>query len=320
VQHRAKRSKSFLLLFFKKEVLSSFQCTPHLAEAMAIFCIRHTTTYTYRRPVALGVHRLQLRPRESRDIRIVEMDIAITPAGALTWANDVFGNAIASVRFAEPAARLVIESRVTLEHQAVAWPLFGLAPGAVSYPFTYSPDEISDLGALLIPQFLDPACVLPRWAQGFVGGWPTDTLALLKDINTAISAWIEYEAREDEGTQSPLATLERRKGSCRDIAVLMIEAVRWLGFGARIVSGYLINRDAGGAVGSSGAGSTHAWVEVFLPGAGWVTFDPTNRTVGDFSVIPIAVARDIKQAVPVSGSFAGEAGDFLGMEVEVSIS
>jgi transglutaminase-like putative cysteine protease len=98
----------------------------------------------------------------------------------------------------------------------------------------------------------------------------------------------------------------------------MIEAVRWLGFGARIVSGYLINRNTG-MVGAEGTGSTHAWVEIFLTGAGWITFDPTNRTVGDFSVIPIAVARDIKQAVPVSGSFVGATDDFLSMAVEVSV-
>jgi transglutaminase-like putative cysteine protease len=230
----------------------------------------------------------------------------------------VFGNAIASVTFSAPTDRLMIESRVTIEHNAVPWPLFDIAASASSYPFAYALDEISDLGALLIPQFSDPAGRLPQWAQGFVRGLPTDTLALLKDINAAISAWVEYEARDDEGTQSPLVTLDRRRGSCRDIAVLMIEAVRWLGFGARIVSGYLINRDTGMA-GSNGAGSTHAWVEIFLPGAGWITFDPTNRTVGDFSVIPVAVARDIKQAVPVSGSFVGAADDFLSMAVEVSV-
>jgi transglutaminase-like putative cysteine protease len=140
----------------------------------------------------------------------------------------------------------------------------------------------------------------------------------LKDINVAILARVEYEARNDEGTQSPLTTLDRRRGSCRDIAVLMIEAVRWLGFGARIVSGYLINRNTG-MVGADGTGSTHAWVEIFLTGAGWITFDPTNRTVGDFSVIPIAVARDIKHAVPVSGSFVGATEDFLSMAVEVSV-
>jgi len=285
---------------------------------MTKFSIRHATTYLYRRPVQLGVHRLQLRPRESRELRIITMDLAITPLGRLTWANDVFGNAIASAAFEAPTDRLVIESLVTLEHHAVPWPLFDIAPSAVSFPFRYSQDEVSDLGALLIPQFADAGQELLAWAKGFVNGMPTDTLSLLKDINAAISNWIGYESREDEGTQPPLDTLNRRLGSCRDIAVLMIEAVRWLGFGARIVSGYLINRNSG-LVGTSGTGSTHAWVEIFLPGAGWVTFDPTNRTVGDFSVIPIAVARDIKQAVPVSGSYAGEADDFLSMAVEVSV-
>jgi transglutaminase-like putative cysteine protease len=246
------------------------------------------------------------------------MDVVITPPGTITWANDVFGNAIASVTFAGPTDRLTIESRVTLEHNAVPHPQFGIAPSAASFPFSYALDEVSDLGALLIPQFVDPGRRLPLWAQGFIRSSPTNTLALLKDINDAILAWVEYEARDDEGTQSPLVTLDRRRGSCRDIAVLMIEAVRWLGFGARIVSGYLINRNSG-LVGSSGPGSTHAWVEIFLPGAGWIAFDPTNRTIGDFSVVPIAVARDIKQAVPVSGSYAGEAEDFLGMEVEVSV-
>jgi transglutaminase-like putative cysteine protease len=246
------------------------------------------------------------------------MDLVITPRGIVSWAHDVFGNAIASVTFADPADRLTIESRVTLAHNAVAHPQFSIAGSASNFPFSYALDEASDLGALLIPQFADPAGRLPNWAQGFVRGSPTGTLALLKDINDAILGWVEYEAREDEGTQPPLVTLDRRRGSCRDIAVLMIEAVRWLGFGARIVSGYLINRNSG-LVGTSGTGSTHAWVEIFLPGAGWVTFDPTNRTVGDFSVIPIAVARDIKQAVPVSGSYAGEADDFLSMAVEVSV-
>jgi len=285
---------------------------------MASFSIRHATTYLYRQPVQLGVHQLQLRPRESRDIRIVAMDVAINPAGRVTWANDVFGNAIASVTFAAPTDRLTIESRVTLEHNALAYPQFDIAPRAASFPFAYALDEISDLGALLIPQFVDPANRLPLWAQGFIRSSPTNTLALLRDINDAILAWVQYEARDDEGTQSPLVTLDRRRGSCRDIAVLMIEAVRWLGFGARIASGYLINRNTG-MVGSNGTGSTHAWVEIFLPGAGWITFDPTNRTIGDFSVIPVAVARDIKQAQPVSGSYAGEAEDFLSMAVEVSV-
>jgi len=288
---------------------------------VSIFSIRHLTTYRYRSPVLPGAHRLQLRPRESRDIRIISMDLTVTPAGILTWANDVFGNSVATVGFSVATDTLSIESRIVLEHTAIAWPVFGIAPAAASYPFRYTDDDGYDLGALLTPQYADPGGKLYAWVRGFVRGTTTDTLALLKDINAAISAWIVYEAREDEGTQPPLVTLDRRLGSCRDIAVLMIEAVRRLGFGARIVSGYLINRleFSGAMVGSADAGSTHAWVEIFLPGAGWVTFDPTNRTVGDFSLIPVAVARDIKQAVPVSGSFSGKPDDFLSMSVEVSV-
>jgi transglutaminase-like putative cysteine protease len=289
---------------------------------MTAFNIRHKTVYRYRRPVMLGNHRLQLRPRESRDLRIVSADIDVTPAGPLTWANDVFGNAIATVGFSMPTDSLIVESNVALEHQAEPWPLLEIASSARSYPFGYSDDERFDLGALLVPQYYDPEARLLRWAQGFVCGHPTDTLALLKDLNGAISAWIFYQERADEGTQSPLETLDRGWGSCRDIALLLIEAARSLGFGARIVSGYLADRIGapGSLTGSTGAGSTHAWAEIYLPGAGWVTFDPTNRTIGNFSLIPVAVGRDIKQVVPVSGSFVGASDDCLGMTVEVAIS
>ena len=96
-------------------------------------------------------------------------------------------------------------------------------------------------------------------------------------------------------------------------------AVRSLGFGARVVSGYLYNPDQQ-SVGSSDAGSTHAWAEVFVPGAGWITFDPTNRSVGGFNLIPVAVVRDIRQAIPVSGNFVGMTDAFAGMSVEVLVT
>ncbi len=290
-------------------------------DTMTVLDIWHRTTYRYRRPVTLGIHRLQLRPRESRDLRVVSAQIAVTPSAPLTWANDVFGNAIATVSFAAPADTLIVESRIACEHRSEAWPLFDIAPSAASYPFAYSDDERLDLGALLTPQYPDPDGRLLAWAGGFVRSYPTHTLSLLKDINAAVSAWISYQSRDAEGTQPPLATLDRGWGSCRDIALLLIEAARRLGFGARIVSGYLVNRDdqPGAMIGATGAGSTHAWAEIYLPGAGWVTFDPTNRTVGDFSLIPVAVARDIRQAVPVSGSFIGTPDDFLGMAVEVTV-
>jgi len=285
---------------------------------MTAFSIWHRTTYRYRRPVTLAPHRLQLRPRESRDLRVVSADITVVPAATLTWANDVFGNAIATATFFAPSDILVVESRVDIEHNSEPWQRFELAQSARSYPFLYSNDERLDLGALLIPRFLDPEGRLLRWVQGFVRSSPTDTLALLKDINAAVSTWISYQSRDAEGTQSPLVTLERGQGSCRDIAVLLIEAVRSLGLGARVVSGYLADR-SDLQIGSTATGSTHAWAEIFLPGAGWVTFDPTNQTIGDFSLIPVAVARDIGQAVPVAGDFIGTPDDFLGMTVEVTV-
>jgi transglutaminase-like putative cysteine protease len=288
---------------------------------MTEFAIRHRTIYRYRRPVTLGPHRLQLRPRESRNLRVLSVDIEIAPSAALAWAYDVFGNAIATVQFPAPADTLTIESRIVIEHHAEPWPVFDIAGSAISYPFVYSGDERVDLGALLVPQYTDPQGRLPAWARGFVRGSPTDTLSLLKDLNAAIPTWISYQSRDDEHTQTPLETLDRGWGSCRDIALLLIEAARWLGFGARIVSGYLADRNdqPGPIIGSSDAGSTHAWAEIYLPGAGWITFDPTNRAVGDFSLIPVAVARDIKQVIPVSGSFIGAPDDFLAMDVEVSV-
>lgn len=285
---------------------------------MAVFSIRHTTTYRYREPVFLGLHRLQLRPRESRDLRLRRAVVTVTPNAGITWAYDVFGNAIATVVFAEPTDLLVVESDVELEHDAAAWPLFDVAVSATSYPFWYSEDDRIDLGALLQPQHPDPDGRLLNWARAFVRSNPTDTLSLLKDINAGILAWVSYQAREDEGTQAPLETLDRRWGSCRDIALLFIEAARHLGFGARIVSGYLANR-AEGSPESSYAGTTHAWAEIYLPGAGWITFDPTNRTVGAYCLIPVAVARDIRQAVPVSGSFVGASDAFRGMIVNVDV-
>jgi len=147
---------------------------------------------------------------------------------------------------------------------------------------------------------------------------PTDTLSLLQDVSNGVSSQISYQSREVEGTQGPLETLDRVWGSCRDLAVLFAEAVRTLGFGARIVSGYMFDPTSG-LIGSAGAGSTHAWVDVFVPGAGWISFDPTNRSMGSGNLIPVAAARHITQVAPVVGSFHGAAGVSVTMGVEVKV-
>ena len=281
--------------------------------------IHHRTTYRYRQPVSLGPHRLMLRPRESRDLRLISSDVVVTPAAVVTWAHDVFGNAVAMANFQAMADNLVIDSIAEVQLNATAWPVFDIAATAISYPFRYSDDEWIDLGALANQQYSDPAGQLSGWARAFVRSNPTDTLALLKDLSAGVPAQISYQSREDEGTQTPIQTLNRGWGSCRDFAVLFVEAARCLGFGTRIVSGYLYNPDQD-FVGSRGPGSTHAWAEVYVPGAGWITFDPTNRSVGGVNLIPVAVARDIRQTMPVAGSFVGMTDAFQGMTVEVAIT
>ncbi len=294
---------------------------------MTVLHIRHRTTYRYREPVRLGPHRLMLRPRESRDVRLLSSTLEVTPAASVSWTNDVFGNAVATAGFAGRADELAIESRAAVDLCASPWPVFDIAASAIRYPFFYSSEERADLGALAVPQTFDASGRLIDWARGFVRGTHTDTLALLKDMVAGAAAGIGYQSREEEGTQTPLQTIDRGWGSCRDFAVLFAEAARCLGFGARIISGYLYNPDrAPVPQGSSlegwamAAGSTHAWVEIFLPGAGWITFDPTNQAVGGYNLIPLAVGRIITQVMPMTGTFLGMTDAYLGMSVDIEVT
>jgi transglutaminase-like putative cysteine protease len=281
--------------------------------------IHHKTTYRFNKPVTFGPHRLMLRPRENRDLHLISSHVTVMPQSVVTWAQDVFGNAVATVTFQSMADELVIDCITELQLDVDPWPIFSIAASAIVYPFRYSDEEWTDLGALTRQQYSDPAGRLRNWALAFVRGQSTDTLSLLKDLCAGVASQILYQSRDDEGTQSPIQTLDRGWGSCRDFAVLFADAARSLGFGARIVSGYLYNPDRQ-SVGSSDAGSTHAWAEVFVPGAGWITFDPTNRSVGGFNLIPVAVVRDIRQAVPVSGNFVGMTDAFAGMSVDVLVT
>ena len=279
--------------------------------------IRHRTVYRYRQLVTLGPHKLMLRPRESRDVRLLSSELTLTPAATLEWASDVAGNAVATATFGTPTATLTIDSLASVVLSAAAYPVFPIAASAIAFPFRYSDNEWIDLGGLTIRQYPD-AGQLKAWAQGFVAASPTDTLSLLQDVNIGVADAVAYQAREDEGTQSPDRTLLLGQGSCRDLATLFVEAVRSLGFGARIVSGYL-HDPTRTLLGSADTGSTHAWAEIYIPGAGWITYDPTNRVVGGANLIPVTVARDIRQAMPVTGSFIGPADAFEAMSVEVSV-
>jgi len=285
---------------------------------LTVLSIRHKTAYRFGGQVSLNPHRLLLRPREGRDLRLLSNLIHLTPFCELTWAQDVFGNSVAMANFAVRTDTLIVESLSEVELTSTAWPVFPVSASAVSYPFRYTDEEWMDLGALVTPQFHDAGDAVSNWARSFVLGSPTDTLSLLKDLNQGVTRRLRYEARDAEGTQSPDETLRLGVGTCRDMATLLAEAVRLLGFGSRIASGYLYDPNMSG-VGSAGSGSTHAWVEIYVPGAGWITFDPTNQSVGGHNLIPVAVARAIGQVTPISGSYMGTSSA-TEMTVEVIVS
>jgi transglutaminase-like putative cysteine protease len=288
---------------------------------VTVLNVRHTTIYRYNRPVVLGDHRLMLRPRDSHDLRLIKTNLGFSPPASVRWIHDVFGNSVAIASFAERSAELRIESVLVLETFAVERPPFQITSDALRYPFVYSADDRIDLGRMLERQHPDPNDRLGAWARGFVRSNPTDTSALLADLNSGVNAQIAYQSREAEGTQTPIETLNRRAGSCRDLAVLLIEAVRCLGFGARVVTGYLYQTAAdAGSPSAVGAGTTHAWAEIYVPGSGWIAYDPTNGTIGGQDLIRVAITRDISQAVPISGSFVGARDSYLGMTVDVAVT
>lgn len=285
--------------------------------------ILHVTTYAYRGPVELRAHRMMLTPRSSHALRLIYADLSCEPAAELEWTQDVFGNLIATASFPNPSERLLtIINRVIVDQTAAAWPILKIAPHAHRYPFDYSHEERTDLGALLVPEYKDANGRLAAWAHAQVLGADTDTLSLLQDMNAAALIGMTYVTREEVGTQSPQETLDLASGSCRDLATLFIEAVRHLGFGARAVSGYLFDPPILGdpAQAASQHGATHAWAEVYLPCAGWVAFDPTNGRMGEAHLVPVAVGRSIAQLSPIDGCYVGAADAFLGITVEVTVS
>jgi transglutaminase-like putative cysteine protease len=284
---------------------------------MKLLTVRHATTYRYSAPVEFGQHRLMLRPRDSHDLRIVEASLTLWPPGRIRWMHDVFHNSVALIDFEEHAAELSIVSLLVMERFALARPDFPVAPEAQNYPFMHSADERSDLGRLRERHYPDRGEV-EEWARRFILETPTNTFNLLATMNAAIRGSFTYNARDEEGTQTPAETLERKSGTCRDYALLFIEAARSLGFGARFVTGYLYDPALDGGDAVQGAGATHAWAEVYLPGAGWIEYDPTNGSIAGENLIRVAVTRDPTQAVPIGGSYSGE-GAYLGMEVDVTV-
>jgi transglutaminase-like putative cysteine protease len=280
--------------------------------------IHHKTEYRYARPVAFGEHRIMLRPRDGHDLRVVSGDLAIAPEPMrLRWIHDVFGNSVAIATFDERSDVLSVTWSATVDHNWAEE--FALTPDdpAYFYPFLYDPEEFPDLRQFITPQYSDPNGGLASWARNFLDAEaPTPTYKILTQMTHGIREAFAYRRRHEHGTQHPLDTLQTGSGTCRDYALLMIEALRQLGIAARFVSGYLsVPSDSG----HLGGGSTHAWVQVYLPSAGWIEFDPTNGIVGSRDLIRVAVARDPRQAIPLHGTYLGPADAFIGMKVDIRV-
>ena len=281
----------------------------------------HSTVYRYRRPVAFGEHRLMFRPRDSHDLRLVETGLTISPPAKVRWLHDVLSNSIAIATFETPSDRLSFESRILLDHFGLSTPNFAIEDYAQVFPFSYPNEELPDLRRFIESGHPDPERRVLRWARRFLSGGTTDTGKLLLDMTQAIANGFAYRRRYAIGTQPPAETLARGEGTCRDFALLMMEGLRALGLAARFVSGYLYDPAVDGAgPGAVGAGETHAWVQVYLPGAGWVEYDPTNGLAGGANLIRVAVARDPSLAIPLQGSYLGAPDDFLDMEVDVQVT
>jgi transglutaminase-like putative cysteine protease len=287
-----------------------------------ILAVRHITTYTYRKPVAFGEHRMILRPRECHDQKVLDLKLEITPEPVnLRWTQDVFGNHVAIARFAGRARTLRFESTARLDHFPTDITGIEIEDFARTYPFTYAAEDRPELAPFLERQCPDGELV--QWARTFLcNDESTNTIALLVKLNRAIKETFTHASRHEKGVQDPLLTLKLRRGSCRDLAVLMIEAVRSLGMAARFVSGYLHLPDDNGddADSDDSGGNMHAWLQVYLPGPGWLDLDPASGIVGNRDLIRVAMVCVPSQAIPLQGTWIGRAADCLKMTIAVKVS
>ncbi len=281
---------------------------------MRRFKILHRTYYNFSGMVRLEPHTLRLRPKENHELRIESSSLNITPVATLRWHNDVEGNSVAIATFATPTRQLVIESEIVIQ-QFNEFPLDFLVDAyAANYPFAYGAEDSVVLAPYLLTTSAQDAEPLTRWVAGlWRAGEPIQTYSLLQRLCVHINQSLAYQAREQPGVQTPAVTLARGTGSCRDFAYLFMEAARYLGLAARFVSGYLYAEPS-----AVNYGSTHAWAEVFLPGAGWKGFDPTIGKIVGTDHTAVAVARLPESVPPVAGSFVGPPGASLDVGVWVT--
>lgn len=281
---------------------------------MKRYKIVHRTYYNYTDTVTLGPHNLLLRPREGHDLRIESFVVKISPDAKVYWHRDVEGNSVAIANFTRQSQQLTVESEVVIQQYNESPLDFIVADYAIHYPFSYKDGDQFLLAPYRVLPDQKTRELLNNWIfHVWKSGEQVQTYTLLQRLAVTIYKTLTYNVREEPGVQSVAETLSLGSGSCRDFALLFMEAVKCLGFASRFVSGYLH-----APLMSSQVGSTHAWAEVYLPGAGWKGFDPTIGDIVGSDHIPVAVSRLAESVPPISGSYAGSAESKLDVGVWVS--
>ncbi|HEX4198145.1 MAG TPA: transglutaminase family protein [Caulobacteraceae bacterium] len=283
---------------------------------MTRLIIRHETRYDYDRPVRFGPHRLLVRPRDSHAMRLVDASLELSPPGDTRWVYDAMSNCVCWFTPRGEASQLRIVSNLTIDrYPSPLAPIEPDDPKSV-FPLVYGEPDRAVLGPFIAPATTDPTDGVLTWMRAHLHAPDERVLDVLSRINSAIHRDFEYGVRDEEGTQEPMDTIERRAGTCRDFAWLMVEAVRRLGCAAVFVTGYLYSPN----LAWRGAGATHAWCEAFLPGLGWIEFDPTNGLVESPDLIRVGATRTPAEAAPVAGNVIGETWNAqLAVSVDVQL-
>lgn len=246
-------------------------------------------------------------------MHISQSRLSVTPAAAVRWLRDIYGNSIAVLTFEESSQRLCVASEVDVELYDDNPIECLIEPTARQFPFQYLPEEQVELMVYRLPSYPYDGPQLQNWLHDlYRPGQVISTFDLLHKLNAHIHESFKYVRREEPGVQLPHETLALGSGSCRDFAVLMMEGARHWGFGARFVTGYI-------QMGEGQHGATHAWTEIYIPGAGWHGFDPTNNKIVGGEHVSVAVAREQEKASPLSGSWHGPADAFNRMEASVQV-
>lgn len=269
--------------------------------------VRHESEYTYDAPVALGPQTLYLYPRAYPYQRLLRYDLTIDPQPSRLFRNiDVEGNVQQVVYVNEPTRHLRVTVKMELqsdEFNSFDFVLFPFETQRV--PFRY-PQPVVDL----LQPYLQRVGVTERvesWARQLAAGAGWQTTAFLVALTQAIRQF-SYEIRDQGAPCAPEDTLNRRQGSCRDYTTLFMAACRSLGLAARFVSGYLLGNP-------QQEHQLHAWAEVYLPGAGWRGFDPTEGSIVVNRHVFLTSTAKPELAAPISGTFSGQARSTFRSEI-----